>query len=181
MRVAIQGVRGAFHHEAAEEYFGEAAHFVECPTFDELCATLEDRKADYGVMATQNTIVGRIMPNEKLIESYQFKTIGEITLKVVMNLMALPNQGIGAIESLHSHAIALRQCSSFLAQYPHWKLIKASNTAHAAKIISEKRINGSAAIASEKAGEIYELEILKKNIQDCEQNYTRFLVIERHS
>src|ERR1035441_8679079 len=109
-RVAIQGIRGAFHHMAAQEYFGaESIDIVECPTFHELCTILSDHKADYGIMAVKNTIVGRIESNNKLMESYRFKILDELRLRIVMNLMALSGQKIGMLESIYSHSIALQQ------------------------------------------------------------------------
>ena len=177
-RVAIQGIRGAFHHLAAQEYFGaKGVDIVECPTFQGVCDTLVRHEADCGVMAIRNTIAGEIESNNVLIKSYGFKIVDELRLKVMMNLMALPGEKIEMLEDIYSHSIALKQCRNFLAHYPHWKQVEVSNTAEAAKILSQRKMRRCGAIASEVAANIYGLEILANNIQDHEQNFTDFLVI----
>lgn len=105
------------------------------------------------------------------------KILGEHNLRIRQNLMALPGQMITDIREIRSHPIALAQCMTFLNQFPGITLIESDDTAGSARIISENRVKGVAAIAPSNAAEIYGLDILASGIETYKQNYTRFLVL----
>ena len=177
LRIAIQGGDGSFHDIAARHYFNNIDHVEKCVTFKDLCEAVKSKKVDYGVIAFENTIAGTILGNYSLIQNYQFNIIGEIRLRIVMNLMAMPGQTIHDIKTVRSHYMALLQCSDFLAQYPHIHLEEFYDTADAAKDIFTKREKGAAAIAGRLAADLYGLEILHSSIETFKENYTKFFVI----
>ncbi len=180
LRIAIQGVLASFHDFAARKFFANRTmDLVQCSSFPILCKALQDGTADFAVMAIENSIAGSILPNYSLLESNQFKIIGEIYLRIEMNLMALPGQTMEDIRFIQSHPMALLQCEDFFLKYPHIKILEGSDTAESAKNLRDKNLTSYAAVASRLAAETYGLEILKESIESNKQNYTRFLVICR--
>jgi prephenate dehydratase len=181
LKIGIQGVQASFHDAAAREYFKTPLELCECSSFRELCQVLVDGKTDLNVMAIENSIAGSILPNYSLLEKFKLKVVGEIYLRIEMNLMALPGQSIQDLQSVQSHAMALFQCEDFLAQHPWLRVLEAADTAESAKDIKNKNLQAHGAIASALAAEVYGLEILARGIETNKQNYTRFLVVSRSS
>lgn len=179
-RVVIQGYPGAFHEMAARFYYENSeVEVVPADTFPQLIKIAEDpEQADGAMMAIENTLAGGILPNHKLINTSNLHITGEIYLRVVQNLMALPGQKIEDLTEVHSHYMAIRQCRRFFKNYPHIQLIESLDTALTAKQIREGNLKGIGAIASDLAAEIYDLKILAPSIETNKQNYTRFLVLQ---
>ncbi|MDC3259882.1 prephenate dehydratase, partial [Flavobacteriaceae bacterium] len=148
IRVAIQGVKGSFHHAVAQSYYGEGLTLIECETFDATVNTLLEDKANQAVMAIENSIAGSIIPNYALIDQNELQIVGEYALSIHHNLMALPGQTLADLKEVHSHPMALLQCKDFFKDYPHIRLVEAEDTADEARRISENKISGIAAIAS---------------------------------
>jgi prephenate dehydratase len=177
-KVAIQGGAGAFHEIAALHYFGsENIEIIPTDTFRDLFSSLKKRHADYGIMAIENMVAGSILPNYNLLRESNMKIIGEIYLRIVQNLVALPGQTIDQIIEVYSHPMAILQCQTFFEEYPHIRLIESIDTALSAKEISEKQQKGIGAISSAQAAEKYGLEIMYSNIESNQMNYTRFLIL----
>jgi prephenate dehydratase len=179
MKIAIQGIQGAFHHIVATNYFGDTINLAECLTFDEMPKLLLDNKADALVMAIENSIAGAILPNYALLDDFNLQIEGEVYLPIKHQFMALSNQDIMQIKEVWSHPMAINQCRVFLRNYPHIKVVEKADTAEAAKTIFTQKLKGIAAIASTKAAEIYHLEILAKDIQTNPDNYTRFFILRK--
>ena len=179
MKVAIQGIQGAFHHIVASDYFDDSMQLAECLTFDEMPKLLVDNKVDYLVMAIANSIAGAILPNYALLDEYNLQIEGEVFLPIKHQFMALPEQNIMAIKEVWSHPMAINQCRVFLRKYSHIKVVEKADTAAAAKDIFTKQLKGIAAIASTKAAAIYNLNILAKDIQTNPDNYTRFFILKK--
>lgn len=177
--IAIQGIKGSFHHEVAQHYFSANANVVECMSFDSAVDSLISRESDTIVMALENSIAGSIIPNYALIDNHNLAIVGEYYLDIQHHLLALKGQTIDYIKEVHSHPMALLQCKVFLKNYPHIKLVEAKDTADVAKQISEQSIKGIAAIASENAAELYGLECLASHIQTIKHNETRFVIVQR--
>lgn len=181
VRVGIQGARAAFHEVAAVKHFGEEnLEVIECETFRELCDQLASNQCDYCVMAIENTIAGSILTNYNLLERYRFKIVGEVYLRIKMNLMALPGQKIEDLKFINSHPMALSQCEEFFSQKPHLQLIESVDTAQSAREIKEKGLKDHGAVASSLAAKMYGLEILNEGIETHKLNYTRFLIISKN-
>ncbi len=181
IKVIIQGHQGAFHDVASQEYFGERnIEIIPANSFNELGQRYKnDPTIDYGIMAIENSIAGTILPNYRILREHQFWIKGEIYLRIKMNLMCLPNQQLTDIKEVHSHPMAIYQCLQFLNQYPDFKLVESEDTALSAKYIVENKQLQTAAIASERAAELYGLQILENGIEDNKANYTRFFVVGR--
>ncbi|QNK76348.1 prephenate dehydratase [Winogradskyella sp. PAMC22761] len=177
--IAIQGIKGSFHHEVVLNYFDNQIDVVECMTFDSEVNTLLEGQTDEIVMALENSIAGSIIPNYALIDNNQLSIVGEYYLDIQHQLMALENQSIADINEVHSHPMALLQCKVFFRDFPHIKLVEAKDTADVAKQISEQKIKGIAAIASKSAAQLYGLNILAESIQTIKENETRFVFVKR--
>jgi prephenate dehydratase len=178
MKIAIQGEAGCFHEVAARQYFNyDVIEIVPCATFDLTLNTLTAGEADFAIMAIENARSGSILYNYTLIRESGMKILGEHNLRIRQNLMALHGQLITDIKEIRSHPIALAQCMTFLNQFPGMTLIESDDTAGSARMISENKLIGVAAIASSNAAELYGLEILASGIETYKQNYTRFLVV----
>lgn len=180
-KIAIQGIKGSFHHQVAQEYFYQNIEVDECLSFDELVDSLLSGKSDQAIMAIENSIAGPIIPNYALIDKNNLHIIGEHYLDIHQNLMALKGQKIEDIQEVHSHPMALLQCMEFLKKYPNIKLVEDKDTAETARRIHEKQLKGIAAIASKTASEMYDLEILAAEIQTINNNMTRFVIINREN
>jgi prephenate dehydratase len=177
-KIAIQGIKGSFHHQVAQEYFEQANHLDECMSFDDLVKSLVNNQAQKGVMALENSIAGSIIPNYALIDHNNLHIIGEHYLDIHMNLMVLKGQKIEDITEVHSHPIALLQCAVFFSQYPHIKLVESGDTAETARRIQEQKLTGIGAVAAPIAAELYDLEILAAGIHTVQSNKTRFVIVK---
>lgn len=177
MKVAIQGIKGSFHHIVAEQYFGKNIDLIECMSFSEMPDLLHNKTAEVVIMAIENSIAGAILPNYALIDEHHLTICGEHHLPIHHHLMALEGQNIEDIKEVYSHPMALLQCHKFFKDYPHIKLIEDKDTAVVAKRIHDNKLKGIGAIASSLAAEIYNLEILAPEIQTIKENATRFFIL----
>ncbi len=178
--IAIQGIKGSFHHEVAQNYFNPETEVVECLSFDGTVDALLKGETDNIVMALENSIAGSIIPNYALIDNHNLKIIGEYYLDVQHNLLALQGQNIEDIREVHSHPMALLQCKTFFRNYPHIKLVEAKDTADVAKKITQQKLQGIAAVASKNAAQLYDLNVLAEQIQTIKHNETRFVIVKRN-
>lgn len=179
LKIAIQGVRGSFHHQVAIQNFGENIEIIPFTTFESLAKTVSNGGADWGVMAIENSIAGAILPNYELIDRYELNIRDEYYLPIAHQLMALPGQTISDIQEVRSHPMALLQCKQFFAKHHHIQQYDDTDTAAVAMKIAAEKIPRQAAIASEIAAEIYGLEIIAKDIQTVKDNFTRFIILEQ--
>lgn len=180
-RIAVQGIIGSFHEDAAIKYFKEKIEVVECKSFTKVCELVDTDKVDYAVMAIENSIAGSLLKNYQLIRDYHLRIIGEIYLHIQLNLMAVPGVKPSDIKEIYSHPIALQQCVEYLEKYfPGVELHEGIDTAGAAKLISEQRIMDAAAIGNLRSAELYKLEVLETGIETNKKNYTRFLILSKH-
>lgn len=176
-KVAIQGGLGAYHGIAAENYFEEEeVEIIPCLTFRDIFTTIKKDPKVIGIMAIENTIAGSLLPNHELLKENKLPIAGEYKLRISHCLAALPGENIHDIKEIASHPIALMQCTDFLDTLPGVKVVEHEDTALAAKDISDGKIKGHAAICSERAAQIYGLDILAKGIETNKHNFTRFLL-----
>ncbi|WP_338410026.1 prephenate dehydratase [uncultured Flavobacterium sp.] len=176
-KIAIQGIKGSFHHQVALNYFQDIISIEECMSFDSLVDNLLTNKSNYAVMAIENSIAGSIIPNYALIDKNNLQIIGEYYLSVHHNFLGLKGQKITDILEVHSHPMAILQCKDFFKNYPHIKLVEDKDTAETAKRIYDHQLKTTGAIASKTAAELYELDILEAEIQTINNNQTRFVII----
>jgi prephenate dehydratase len=179
-RVAIQGIKGAFHEIAARNFFkDDDISVVQCNTFEEVTQCLEEDMADYAVMAIENTVAGSLITNYTLLRECAVKIVGEEYLRIKQNLMALPGQKIEDIKEVHSHYMAINQCRNYFKQFPWIKLVESVDTALSAKEIRQWNISGRGAIAGDLAALLFNLQIMAESIETNKRNYTRFLILTR--
>ena len=175
--VAIQGIKGSFHHIVALEYFEHPLDDIdECMTFDGAVQSILSKKTDAVIMAIENSIAGSIIPNYALIDDNQLHIIGEHYLDIQHHLMGLSGQSIEDIHEVYSHPMALLQCKQFFKKYPHIKLVEDKDTAEVAQRIQQKQLKNVGAIASRLASELFDLEIISESIQTIKENETRFVI-----
>jgi prephenate dehydratase len=182
-KVAIQGITGSFHEDAAQRYFtGEDIDIIECRTFRKVCQLVDQDEADIAVMAIENAIAGSLLENYSLMSDFHLKIIGEIFLHIQMNLMVLPGVKKKDIKEIHSHPIALKQCAEYIdGTFGEISMDDNFDTAGAAKNVVKNKLNEVAAIGNERSAKIYGLDILEKGIETNKQNYTRFLILSKHN
>ncbi|NLX81452.1 MAG: prephenate dehydratase [Proteiniphilum sp.] len=176
-RVAIQGGLGAYHDIAAHNYFQEDLEIVPCITFKDIFVEADNDEQLLGVMAIENTIVGGLLQNHDLLKLNNMRIAGEHKLRISHTLSALPGQDIGDIKEVISHPMALMQCSDFLDTFPNLKVVEHEDTALAAKDIFEQNLTGVAAVCSERAAQLYNLNVLARSIETNKRNFTRFLIL----
>ncbi len=176
MNIAIQGIRGSYHHAVADILF-PAAKITTCTNFSDIPPLLIEEQADAAVMAIENSIAGAILPNYALIDEYNLQITGEYYLPIQHQLMALKGQSLTDIKEVWSHPMALEQCRKFFRDHPDIKLIEEKDTAEVALIIQQKQLMGIAAIAGKNAAQIYSLNIIASDIQTHPENYTRFVLL----
>ena len=170
-KIAIQGVEGSFHDVVAKSYFNKNINIHCCSTFDELVDSILKKHSYQGVMAIENSIAGSIIPNYALIDQNNLQIVGEYYYQIQHSLLALPGQNIEEIFEVHSHPMALLQCKDFFSRYPHIKLVESDDTADSAREIYDKTIYKRAAIASNVAADLYNLNILEESIQTINNKY----------
>ena len=180
-KIAIQGIKGSFHHQVAQEYFHQNVAVNECLSFDALVDSLLNGKSQLAVMAIENSIAGSIIPNYALIDKNDLHIIGEYYLDIIQNLMVLNGQKLSEIQEVHSHPMALLQCMEFLKKHPKIKLVEDKDTAETAKRIHQKELKGIAAIGSKAAASMYDLTIIAPEIQTVNNNMTRFFIISKEA
>lgn len=176
--VAIQGIKGSFHHIVSQQFFDTPIEVNESLTFDGVVDSILNGQSDAAIMAIENSIAGSIIPNYALIDSHGLHIVGEHYLDIQHHLMALPDQSIEDIKEVHSHPMALLQCKRFFKQYPHIKLIEDKDTAEVAQRIQKQQIKNVAAIASQLAAQLFELSIISESIQTIKHNETRFFIVK---
>lgn len=183
-KVAIQGIAGSFHEDAAQKYFSgtEEIDIIECRTFRKVCQLVDRDEADIAVMAIENAIAGSLLENYGLMRDYHLKIIGEIYIHIQMNLMVLPGVKKDEITEIHSHPIALKQCAEYIdGTFGEISLDDNFDTAGAARNIAKNKLNGVAAIGNERSAQLYGLEIIDRSIETNKRNYTRFLILSKQN
>jgi chorismate mutase/prephenate dehydratase len=176
--VAFQGERGAYSENAVYQFFGTTAKVKPCRDFRDVFESVKKQEAQAGVVPVENSIEGSVNQNYDLFFTYDLKVCGEVIVKVAHCLIANPGTSLDAVKAVYSHPQALAQCRSFLERL-NCELIPTYDTAGSVKLIKEKKLTNAAAIASEKAAELYGMKILARDIADNTENYTRFFVLSK--
>ena len=173
MKILYQGNEGAYSQLAAAEIFPQAK-LISCKTFEECFKNCVNDENLRTIIPIENSIAGRVADIQYLMNKYKLQIYAEHFHKVSHNLIAKPGLKINKLKDVRSHSQAISQCQRLINEYKLEPII-AADTAGSAKYISENSIENEAAIASTLAAKIYNLEILKSNIEDDKKNVTRFL------
>ena len=178
-RVAFQGERGAFSEEAALKLLGPEIELVPRKTFADLYASLDNGAADYLIAPVENTIAGVVQPSVDLLNARSLSVLNEIQIKIEQHLIGCPGAAFETIETVQSHPVALAQCSHFFETHPQLTSIIADDTAGSVADVIRLGEPQRAAIAGQRAADLYGGTIIRKSIQDHSENYTRFVLLAR--
>jgi prephenate dehydratase len=177
-RIAFQGELGAFSQMAIHQLLGRRVQPVPHQRFDQVFAALAAGNVDAAVVPLENTLAGSVHDNFDLLLKYPFEITAETSVRVIHNLIAPPGTSFESVRNVYSHPVALGQCLDFFAKHPNINRVQYYDTAGSVKMLMEKRLPQSAAIASELAAKTYKAKILKRGIEDDPQNFTRFFLLE---
>ena len=177
LRVAIQGERGAFSHQAALGVLGAGIEVVPEASFEELFASVGEGRADRALVPIENSLHGSIHENyDRLLQS-PLHIVGETQLRIRQCLIARPGSTVDVLRRVSSHPVALAQCRRFFVEHPGAQAVTAYDTAGAVRDLMSGGQATDGAIASTLAAELYGAEVLLEGIEDDPQNYTRFLIL----
>ena len=174
MRIAYQGMEGAFSHEAALAFSPECETLAEA-TFGDVVEAVLSGIAERGILPLANSAAGPVPGNRELLDDRRLEIVKTQPLLVRMHLLALPGVTIEQIRTVVSHPMALAQCSVQLTALGV-ATEEASNTAAAAAALVER---DRGVLASEAAARVYGLDIVRRNLHDRVDNFTIFSVFER--
>ena len=174
-KFSFQGINGAYSELAGKNIFPEAKS-IACSTFEEMFQAVREKKVNVAIVPIENSQAGRVADTQRLIPESKLKIIGEYFLEIKHNLVVIQGAKLSDVKRIHSHEQGIAQCRKNILKLKKEMIIEA-DTAGAAKKISELKNKEDAAIASELASRIYNLNILESNFQDASSNVTRFLVM----
>ena len=179
IKVAFQGEKGAYSHLACSEVFPNLEAKA-CSTFEEAFLLARDNQDYRIVIPIENSLAGRVADIHYLIPKYKLQIHAEHFQKVSHNLLGIKGSKLKDIKTVRSHAQAIDQCRKIISDN-NFKSIVAADTAGSAKFISEKQNKSESAIASELSAKIYNLDIIKSNIEDEPGNVTRFFIMGKET
>ena len=179
IKLAFQGEKGAYSHLACLEVFPNS-EIIGCSTFEEAFELARDNSEYKIIIPIENSLAGRVAAIHYLIPKYKLQIYSEHFQKVSHNLLGIKGAKIKDIKTVRSHSQAIDQCKKIISDN-NFKTIISADTAGSAKYVSEKNDKSESAIASELAAKIYNLEILKSNVEDESGNTTRFLILQKDS
>ncbi len=175
-RVVFQGAEGAYSQIAMQEFFGEQINSFHVDSFRDAMSAIDEGRADFAVLPIENSTAGMVSEIYDLLAEFENYIVGEQIIKIEHCLLALPGTKLEDIKTVYSHPQSLMQSSGFLADHS-WQQVSLQNNAFAAKKVSDEQDRSQAAIASELAGKLYGLEVLKKGINNTGDNSTRFIIV----
>ncbi len=176
MRVAIQGERGSFSHEAAERMLPRCT-VVPCARSVEVFDQLERGSVQAAVIPIENTLAGTVAEHADLLVARDVFIQAEHRLRIAHNLIAAPGVNLRALRRVLSHPVALDQCRNFFRRHRHIEAVPFYDTAGSVKHVIANRMSDAAGIAGRQAAEEYAGKILQAGIEDDKQNFTRFFLI----
>ena len=177
--VACQGVEGAYSQLACEKMF-KHPQVMYFGSFESVFSAIENGFCDYGVLPLENSTAGSVNAIYDLMTRHNFSIVRSARLKVSHNLLAKAGTDLADIKEIFSHEQAINQCSAFLGELKGVKVTVVPNTAVAARMVSQSERRDVAALSSRFCGETYGLELLRANVQNRDNNYTRFICISQN-
>jgi len=182
--VAFQGEHGAFSEVAVFNLFDQKVKAEPSQSFEDVFEKVKKGKCEYGVVPVENTLGGMVYQVWDCLNQYDLNLIAETKTQIKHCLIVNPGTKITDIKKVYAHYQPVLQCQNFLRKHKNWLIENAYDTAGSVKTIKylgENKKDETAAIASERAAKIFDMEILKKNIQDSKENFTRFIIISKKS
>ena len=176
--VACQGIEGAYSQIACDSIF-KSPTILYFDTFDHVFKAVESGMCQYGILPIENSTAGSVNATYDLMTRHNFSIVRSARLKVSHNLLAKAGTGLPDIKEVFSHEQAINQCSAFLSGLKGVKVTVVPNTAVAARMVSQSERRDVAALSSRFCGKTYGLELLRANVQNRDNNYTRFICISK--
>jgi len=152
-----------------------------CEAFKDVFEVLQSNAVSHAIVPIENTLHGSVHENYDHLLEYEARICGETSIRISHQLIALPAVRFRDIRRVFSHPVAINQCRKFFDKFSHIEPVPFYDTAGSVKMLREKRPAGAAAIASESAAAIYGGRILKRNIEDDRQNFTRFFLLTKQA
>lgn len=180
IRIGYPGVKGSFSEEAMIKFFGEGNISYNFQEFEEVFIALKNNEIDYGILPIENSYTGAITNVYDLLVKYGFYIVGEECIKINQNLVGIKGATVDDVKLAYSHPQGFEQSRKFFNEHNNIDLIPFHNTAIGAKYVSEVNDKSKAAVASLRAAELYGLDVIKKEINDKDDNHTKFIVIGRN-
>ncbi len=177
--VAFLGAPGSFSHKACLQFFGADVPPMNCDSFAEVFAAIENADANLGIVPVENSLTGSIHENYDLLLKHDLKIVGEVTLRVVHNLIGHAGTDLGDIRRVYSHPQVFEQCKAFLGNRQDWDLVTVKDTATGVLRLKENGDKTELAIASKEAAAQSQMTIIKEGIETNPRNFTRFIVISK--
>jgi len=177
--IAYLGPEATYSHMAVIRKFGSSLRYEPLPSITDVFAEVSKGRADYGVVPIENSLYGSVFETYDLLLQNSLSIVNELNLQINHFLLASKKYKLNEIKKVYSHPQALGQCSIFLKTLENADIIPAYDTAGSALITLNDTKTPTAAVASRNASELYGLKILKSNIQNNKENFTRFLVISK--
>lgn len=177
--IAFQGEHGAYSESAAIEYFGSQIETLPCESFEAVFEAVEHGVASRGIIPIENSLAGSVHQNYDLLLSHSLHIVGEHYLRIQHCLIGLPGAKIKDLQKVISHPQALAQCRETLKRMGISHVEPVYDTAGAVRLLSHQSDPTVAAIASRRAAEVYNMEILAEGLEDHTANFTRFLILDR--
>lgn len=177
-KISFQGEAGANSDTACRDMFPDMEP-LPCPTFEDAFNAVESGAADLAMIPIENTLAGRVADIHYLLPLADMHIVGEYFLPIHFQLMVLPGVKREEIKTVHSHIHALGQCRKVIRENG-WKPVIAGDTAGAARLVSDLKDRSMAALAPRLASSLYGLDILQENVEDAENNVTRFVVLSKN-
>lgn len=174
--VAYLGIPGSFSHSAAQLYFMKKVTLQSQPSIESVLLQVQQEKAEFGVVPMENSSTGSIMETYDQLLNTHLIIVGEIILRIHHHLAGHAKE-IKDIKRCYSHPVAFAQCDGFFKKHAVIEKMYTSDTATAAKLVSERNESHEAAITGRRATQLYDLPVISENIEDVSTNYTRFVVI----
>ncbi len=175
-RVVFQGADGAYSQAAMNRYFGDSVDSFHVDTFRDAMIAIEEGRADFAVLPIENSTAGIVKEIYDLLQEYENYIVGEQILEIEHCLLGVPGASLEGIRTVYSHPQSLMQSAKYLAEHD-WQLVSMQNNAFAARKVAEERDASQAAVASEHAGGIYGLEVLRRKVNHSGTNSTRFIIV----
>lgn len=179
VRIAYQGLEGAYSHAAVIQFFGEQADMFHVRRFEDAARAVFEGKADYAVLPIENSSAGAVSDNYDLLLKYENYIVAEVFVPVCHCLLGTQDAELSDIRTVRAHPQALMQSSQYLNARTEWSQISVENNAVAARTVSEEADKSQAAVASRTAAEIYGLKVLAEGINHNRENTTRFLILSK--
>ncbi len=177
-KVACQGVEGAYSNQAAEQFF-EQPEIQYYTQFEEIFQAVEEDRVEYGILPIENSTAGSVAQVYDLMRRHNFYIVKDTQVEVRHNLLSSGETSMDQLTDVFSHVQALDQCMKLREENPQITFHEYANTAMAAKFVAEEKNPHYAALASAKCAKLYDMHILKPNVQDVSGNTTRFICISK--